>query len=372
MERGVITAIAGAQSVALVGCTWLSLSWGAFSYPTTRDGEAANVAVHGDWAYVTRGGVGLEVLRAGRNPQSRVIAPPRGLGSVDDVAVADGLLFVLDARPPGHLAVMSLADPATPQPVGAPVGVAVGPFSGVTAARGRVIVSGGTSSLTLRMYDAAGNLGAVVATADLGRGQPDALLAASGELGFISTHDWGPYFHVALVRATLQPPGVAEVGAVRLDTYGFTPGGARPASFPIEAAAEGTLLYVASAAGLGIFDVADERAPKLLARIDPGVMPVNVDVRDGIAAVVGSVPVPRLVFVDARDPARPQVLQSFPLPEGSLATGVALTQSHAVVAAHGRGAQLFDRSEGAWEHVTPPLFYLNPQHTPRSSSHAAS
>ena len=360
VERAIIAAIAGVQAVALGGCAWLSLSWGAFSYPTTQDGEAANVALHGDWAYVTRGAVGIELLRAGRNPHSRVIGLPPGLESVDDVAVADGLLFALDARPPGHLAVLSLADPAAPAPVGAPVEVAVGPFSGVTAAGGRVIVSGGTSSLTLRSYDAGGHLGAVVARADLGGGQPDALLAPGGELGFVPTHDWGPYFHVALVRATLHPPAVAEVGAVALDTYGFTPGGARPASFPIEAASEGSLLYVASAAGLGIFDVADARAPKLLARIDVGVMPVNVDVRDGIAAVVGSEPAPRLVFVDVRDPARPHVLQSFPLPEGSLATGVALTHSHAVVAAHSRGAQVFDRSQGAWEYITPPLFYLDP------------
>jgi len=359
-QRVLVAALLLLQTFALGGCAWLGLSWGAFSYPTTQSGEAANVAVHGDWAYVTRGATGYEVLRAGRDAKSQVIMPPPGLGSVDDVAIADGLLFVLDAQPPGHLAVLSLADPALPRPVGAPVEVPVGPFSGVTAAAGRVIVSGGTSSLTLRAYDADGRLGATVARADLGRGQPDALLSADGELGFVSTHDWGPYFHLALIRATLEPPAVAELGAVALDTYGFTPGGARPASFPIEAAVEGSLLYIASAAGLRIVDVSDARAPRTIAQFDPGVMPVNVDVRNGIVAVVGSVPAPQLVFVSVRDPAHPQVLRSYPLPDGSLATGVALTDTYAVVAAHGHGAQLFDRVAGAWQRFARPFPHLTP------------
>jgi len=368
IDKLAIVGIAGAQLVALSGCSWLGLTWGAFTYPTTRFGEPANVALKGDWGYVTRGGAGLEVLRIGRKTQSRVIPAPAGLESVDDVAVAGDLLFVLDARPPGHLGVFSLADPAAPRLLGEPVAVDVGPFSGVTAAAGRVIVSGGTSRLSLRSYDAAGRLGDAVATADFGRGQPDVLLDASGELGFVSTHDWGPYFRLTLIRTALQPPTLAEVSALPLDTYGFTPGGARPASFPIEAASEGPLLYVATAGGLCIVDVSDPAAPKLLARIDPGVQPVNVDVLDGIAAVVGSEPTPQLVFVSVRDPAHPQILQSFPLPEGSLATGVALTASHAVVAAHGRGTQLFDRSEGAWELITHPFNHL----TPGSSSNVFS
>jgi hypothetical protein len=359
-QRVLIGALLFLQTFALGGCAWLGLSWGAFSYPTTRSGEAANVALHGDWAYVTRGATGYEVLRASRNAKSHVFMPPPGLGSVDDVAVADGLLFLLDAQAPGRLRVLSLADPSAPSLIGAPVDVAVGPFSGVSAAGGRVIVSGGTSPLTLRAYDAAGRLGPVVASARLGRGQPDALLADGGRLGVVSTHKFGPYFQVALLRASLEPPAVTQVGAVPLETYGFTPGGAKPASFPIETAVEGRLLYVASAAGLSIVDITDTATPRLLAQLDVGVMPVNVDVRNGIAAVVGSEPAPTLVFVNARDPARPQVLQSFPLPEGSLATGVALTDSYAVVAAHGRGVQLFSRSDDAWEHITRPFPHLTP------------
>src|SRR5689334_14656843 len=87
-ERWLAAVLAAVQVFALGGCTWLSLSWGVFSYPTTQRGEAANVAVHGDWAYVTRGAVGVEVVRVGRNAKSHVFAPPAGMESVDDVAIA--------------------------------------------------------------------------------------------------------------------------------------------------------------------------------------------------------------------------------------------------------------------------------------------
>jgi hypothetical protein len=343
----------GALALLGSGCAWVGLTWGAFSYPTTQAGEPANVVARGEWAYVTRAEAGIEVLHLRRQASSRVLPLPTGLDSADDLAIADGLLFVLDARPPGYVAALSLADPATPALLGRPIAVDVGPFSGVAAGGGRLIVSGGTSLLSLRQYDAAGRLGAETATADLGRGQPDVLLGSRGELGLVSTHDWGPYFDLTVIRATLQPPQIVRLGSLPLDTYGFTPGGARPANFPLEAAAAagGSIVHVAFAKGLAVVDISDAAAPKLLAQLELGVEPVNVDVRDGVAALVGSEPKPMLVLVDVRAPARPKILQSFPLPEGSLATGVALTASHAVVAAHRQGTLLFDRSKGVWEHI---------------------
>jgi hypothetical protein len=345
--------------LATGGCAWLGLAWGALTYPTTQSGESANVVVNGDFAYLTRGSAGLEILRLGAAASSERLPLPPGVDSADDLAVADGLLFVLDARPPGHLGVFSLADPAAPKLVGLPVAVDVGPFSGVAAAAGRVVVSGGTSKLTLRAYDGAGRLGEDVASADLGRGQPDVLLDARGEFGFVSTHDWGPHFRLTVMRTALGPASVAALGSVPLETYGFTPGGAKPANFPVETAAAGSIVFVACASGLGIVDVGDTAAPKLLAVLDPGVQPVNVDVRDGVAALVGSSPRPMLVLADVRDPSHPKILQSLPLPEGSRATGVALTPSRVVVAAHGRGTLLFDRSKGTWEHVAhqPPKLF---------------
>jgi hypothetical protein len=338
----------------LGACAWIGLTWGALNYPTTRVGETANVVSDGAWAYATRGAAGLEILGLRGEPVRRYQELPPSLDSVDDLALADGLLFALDAQPPGHLAVFSLSDPARPRLLGRPVPVAVGPFSGVAAAGGRVVVSGGTSRLSVRAYDAAGTLGAAVALGDFGRGQPDVLLAPSGDTAFVSTHDIGPHFSVKVARLA-DPPAAPRVGgSIALQTYGFTPGGAKPANFPIELALEGSVLYIASDDGLRIVDISATAMPRELAHLALAVSPVNVDVHDGIVAVVGSLPSPQLVFIDARDPARPQVLQSFALPPGSRGTGVALTESHAVIAAHGLGTLLFARARSAWEFARSP------------------
>lgn len=349
-ERRVATLLLVLAPLPLLGaCAWIGLTWGALNYPTTGAGETANVVSDGDWSYATRGASGLEILNLRGAPRRRYQELPPGLDSADDVALADGLLFVLDARPPGHLAVFSLAEPARPLLRGAPVPVDVGPFSGVAAGGGRVVVSGGASRLSVRRYDASGALGGEVATADLGRGQPDVLLAPRGDHAFVSTHDFGPHFSVKVARLSDPPAAPLLESSIALPTYGFTPGGARPANFPIELALEGDTLYVACGDGVRVVDLSAPGAPRALAHVPLDIHPVNIDVRDGIAAVVGSAPSPALVFIDVREPARPRVLRSFPLPEGSRGTGVALTDSHAVVAAHGLGSLLFGRAHGAWE-----------------------
>jgi hypothetical protein len=333
-------ALAAALALTLAGCNWIGLGWGAVTYPTTGDGEVANVAVHGGFAYATRAADGIEVIELAAPGWRRVIAAPRGT-TVDDVAIADGFLFALDARPPGSLAVYSLADPAKPALVQAPVMTEVGPFAGVSAAASLVAVSGGTSRLTLRRYTNDGRLEAELATADLGRGQPDVLLAPDGRHAYVSVHDDGPHFSLVVLELARDPLALRSVARLALDTYGFTPGGAKPASFPIEMAQDGERLLVASAAGLQVFDIADPANPRPLAMLRPEALPVNVDLRARIAAVVGSEPQPRLTLVDLADPAAPKALRSIRLPLGSYATGVALGDRHVAVAAHAAGTLVF-------------------------------
>jgi hypothetical protein len=347
---GRAAALVALAPLPLLGaCAWIGLTWGALNYPTTQPGETANVVSDGTWAYATRGAAGLEILNLHGDPVRRYQELPAGVESADDLALADGLLFVLDARPPGHLAVFSLADPARPALAGAPVAVEVGPFSGVAAAGGRVVVSGGTSRLSVRAYDPAGQLGTAVAVTDFGRGQPDVIVAPRGDYALVSTHDAGPNFSVKVARLAEPPAAPLLDASIALATFGFTAGGARPANFPIELALEGPVLYIASDDGLRVVDLSVMTAPRQLAHLPLEVSPVNIDVRDGIAAVVGSEPAPTLVFIDVRVPARPAVLRSFPLPEDSLGTGVALTDSHAVIAAHGLSTLLFARAKSAWE-----------------------
>jgi hypothetical protein len=335
---------AGALLAALLfipGRSWIALAYHALSYPVTGAGEAANVVIDGSTAYASRAERGVEIIDLASGKALGIVPPPAGSESVDDLAVADHSLFVLDARPPGHLSVFSLADSTRPVLVSPPVEVAVGPFCGVSAASGRVIVSGGTSQMSLRSYDAQGKLGPLLATADFGRGQPDILLAPDGTRAFVSTHYWGPHFGLTTVRVGRS--SLAKAGSLSLDTYGFTDGGAKPASFPLKTALEGDLLLVADLRGVSVVSIANLDEPRLLASLNIGVKGVNVDVRDHLAAVVGSSPRPLLVLVDVAVPSSPRIVRSIPLPEGSYPTGVAIGATHIAVASHQKGVLLISR-----------------------------
>lgn len=318
----------------ILGWPWIALAYYAATYPTTRAGEAANVVIDGSVAYVSLGERGFEVVDATSGKVLQIVPPPDGSESVDDLAVAGHLLFVLDARPPGHLSVLS----PTLALASAPVDVEVGPFSGVSAGGGRVIVSGGTSLMSLRSYDATGKLGPHIAAIDCGRGQPDVLLTADGTRAFVSTHRWGPYFGLTSVRVGSS---LTKAGSVKLDTYGFTAGGAKPANFPIETALDANTLLVATLRGLTVVSIADPDRPALVASLDIGVKGVNVDVRNQLAAVVGSSPRPVLVLVDVSSPASPRVVRSISLPAGSRPTGVAIGTTRVVVAAGNHGVLTF-------------------------------
>lgn len=322
------------------GCPWVALAVHAYSYPVTGAAETANVVIDGTTAFASRANIGVEVIDTVSGRMLARVAPAVGSESVDDVAIADGFLFALDARPPGHLSVFSIEDPHKPRLVSAPVDVAVGPFSGVSAGGGRVIVSGGTSLMSLRSYGARGKLSPVTATMDFGRGQPDVLLAPDGARAFVSTHHWGPYFGLTTVRVT---DSLAKAATVDLDTYGFTAGGAKPASFPLETALDGDVLLIADLRGLRVVSVADLAAPRVLASLDLGVKAVNVDARDHLAAVVGSSPRPRLVLVDITSPVSPRVIRSLPLPEGTHPTSVAIGPAQIAVATHQSGVVLIPR-----------------------------
>jgi hypothetical protein len=319
----------------------VSLAFHAAGYPVTASDEAANVVVSDRLAYVSRAEAGLEVLLLDTGEIVTILPPPGGSGSVDDLALADGLLFALDARPPGHLSVLSITDGAEPALRSGPIEVPVGPFSGVSAGSGYVAVSGGTSALTLRSYRLDGALGNEVVEADFGRGQPDILVNANQ--GFVSTHFSGPNFGLTTFRVTPDPLAVIQAGTMSLETIGFTAGGAKPANFPIESALSRDVLLIAYERGLALIDVSQLDRPRLLSELPLEMKPVNVDVDGKLAAVVGSAPKPLLCLVDITEPMAPRVLRSVSLPEGSYATGVAIGSTHIVVAAHSKGALLFPR-----------------------------
>lgn len=327
-------------AVALAGRNWISLAANAITYQTVAAGEAANLATHAGLIYATRAEAGLDILDSS-GITITTMAPAAGSESVDDIAIAGTLLFALDARVPGHITVFSLDDPRQPRLVMTPREVPVGPFSGVSAAEGLAVVSGGTSQLTVWRYDSAGALTGAVATADLGRGQPDVLLAREGGLGFVSTHYWGVSFGLDVVRLSPAGTSVSLAGQLRIANAGFTRGGAKPANFPIETAqlSPDTVL-LAYARGLAVIGASSD-IPVLMARLDLGGPAVNVDARDGRAAVVVGGSAPQLVIISfAGGVAR--IVKRFKLDAGVRPVAVVLTPSKAAVAARDRGVLVFD------------------------------
>ncbi len=321
----------------VTGCSWISLGLNALIYRTTESGETNNVLIRGNTAFYTLGEKGMGILDLAAKRTVRIIAPPTGSESIDDLALGENFLFALDARPPGHLFVYSLTDDENPALIGNPIGVPVAPFSGVSAAAGSLIVSGGTSELTAFHYDKQGRL-SITGTLDLGRGQPDVTLSPDGRRAFVSTHYSGPDFGITMVDLTGAAPKQITTFAVR--DAGFTSGGAKPANFPIELAVTGKSLFIAHQAGLGISTLEDPAQVRVLPL---GVRAVNVDVWNGTAAVVGSSPRPVLVIVDVRNPETPSVIRTENLPPGSYPTGVAINERYIIIAAHDAAPLIVER-----------------------------
>lgn len=334
-----LRALFAAALLSAGGCNWLSLARNATAYQTLQPGDAGNVVANDSLAYVTLGDSGVAVVDAQSGVRIAVVAPPAGMESVDDLSASGQQLFVLDARRPGHVGVMSLRDGRHPVPVGRPREVAVGPFSGVSAANGVVIVSGGTSPLSVWTCDSAGTLEGPTTTADFGRGQPDVLLSSAGLL-IVSAHYWGPYFGVDVAR--LNGGTIIRLGKLELDGAGFTTGGARPANFPMDAAQlDDSTFVLAFARGLARIRLGQEDAPRLDGVVNVGGPAVNVDALGDVAAVAVAGRAPAIVLLHLASDWR--LLRRTALAPGTIPAGVALTSRSVIVAARRQGVLAFTR-----------------------------
>lgn len=315
------------SAVALAGCNWVSLGANAVTYETLAPGDAGNIVVAESRAYVTLGDSGIAVLDARSGRRTAVIPPPDGLQSVDDLAVADGLLFALDARKPGALATLRLPDGRSASPAHP---VSVGPFSGVSAAGGRAVVSGGTSRLSAWRYDAHGSL-ALLDSADLGRGQPDVTLDSAGRRAFVPTHYWGPYFGLNVLELT---PRIREVARIEIEGAGFTTGGAKPANFPFDVAQlNDRVTLVAHARGIAVVDVV---TASLVRVIDVGGPAVALDVKESEAAVAIAGRAPGLILLRFGASGE-RIVRRVTFEPGTKPAGVAFSGNIVLVAARDRG-----------------------------------
>jgi|GEM_PF-1293091 len=317
-----------------------------------------NVVVSGDIAFAAAGEQGLLIVDLDSREIADRISPPGNSDSIDDVAIAADLLFAIDGSRPGNLSVFSLENPLQPTLVSGPVTVDVGPFAGVSAANGRVIVSGGTRRLSVLNFDENGVLSEDVSRIDLGVGQPDVLIADDGETAFVST-DFagrvdGQAFGVTLIDVPQAPERLSILDRAGIAGAGFSPGFAGPANFPIESAQQGDRLFVAAGQGISVFDVSNRSMLRPLANISLDTNPVNVDVLGDQLFVIGNRPTPTLSLVDIADLSSP-VVETLDLPASSEPLSVSATDEHIVIADASLGILVVPTAE-----VVSPVVEVSP------------
>lgn len=253
--------------------------------------------------YGSAGADGVVVLNATDASVLERISLPSGFDGIHDVAVDGDLLFVLDGRG-GSVGVFTIAG-ADQKPTfvtGSREEVSVGPYAGVSAGGGKMVVSGGTGSMSIFSYSSAGALTVLTNSVDLGTGQPDVLVDSDGSYAYVSTDFSGRVdgsgFGITTVDLNsndLSDPSIERVG---LSGAGFTDGVSTPANFPIESAISGNRLLVAHGGGLSILSLADRAKPSLTRTLDLDFGGVNVDADGDSAVVVGGDSAPRAARVN--------------------------------------------------------------------------
>lgn len=295
--------------------------------------DTNNVAIAGEYAFAAAGSRGVVIVDLSGPTVEGFVSPPGFTGTIDDVSIDGDLLFTLDAAGAGGLSVFSIADPTQPTLLSGPFSVQVSPFAGVSAANGRVVVSGGTGLLSSRSYQADGTVSDLVQLTDLGIGQPDVLVAEDGLTAFVST-DFSGFFNgqgFGITVIDIDGPTISILDRVGIAGAGFSPGASSPANFPIESAQSGDMLFVASGNGVSVFDTSNPSSLQTLAVIPLNTNPVNIDVAGDTLYVVGSSPTPTLTTIDISVLGSP-VVETTTLPPGSVPRGVAATDSSVVIA----------------------------------------
>jgi hypothetical protein len=328
---------------ALAGHRWLALGWNAWHYPIATPSARTQAAVEGGVAYIAAGSDGLEIVDLKTRKRKSLLPPPAPADRIDDVAISDGWLFTLDATPPGYLMTFSLARPDLPLIDRVPV--PVGPFSGVSAAGGVVIVSGGTSQLTLREYDRNGRLGTEVITGDFGRGQPDVALRPDGRMAAISTHTFGPDFAITFAEIQRGPLSLKTRGQLGLKDAGFTEGGFKPSHFPLVAAWNGGRVYLADGGGLNVIDLLDPDHPRLLQKDRSPRPAIDAVVAGDELDVLRAGAHPAVLRYRLDGSGLPTPAADWSLPAGSRPAAIARHSADALVTEHERGFQIVPASE---------------------------
>lgn len=291
-------------------------------------GSANNIVLQDNIAYASMGNKGIAVIELAQEKVLLDLAPPLKAQSVDDLAIADNLLFALDANPPAFLSVYSLEDPHKPELIGKAEPIDMKVFSGVSAAKGKVVVSGGTQKVLVWTYDQKGQMSQTSADTDLGTGQPDVLLSPDGQTAYVSTHFQGSDYGVTeLLLNDPQKPTLKNT--LVIEGSGFSAGHEIPANFALESALYGNTLLTAFGGGLALINT---DGLKLKQIIHSDLKGVNVDVFGNTAFMVGSAPQAAVVEINLKEGKAVRQINLKGKP-----TGISANESYIAIAANEAG-----------------------------------
>lgn len=315
--------------VTLAGCS------DDFNVPNHVPGV---VKIFDSKVFVAYGEGGLFITDANTDEVLAQIFPPEEMHSIDDFDVDGDLLFVIDARNKNYLASYSISDVSHPKLVDGPILVNGGPFNGISASTGNLVVSGGTLMLEYFQYSPRGSLkGSALFGRD--RGHPDVLLSDNGQVAFVATDfqivpDKPRFGAMALYLGNeLSIPGV--LSEYRIEGADFSEGLTTPVGFPIKLKVHQEHLFVAHRAGLTLIELIEESAFGSATTFDLGIEVTAIETLNNTAFVVGDTPDGKaLMKIDLTDLNAPTIMETVILDIGSsIPTAVAVTDQFVYIAA---------------------------------------
>ncbi|WP_425391064.1 hypothetical protein [Ekhidna sp.] len=318
--------------IVLIGCT---------ENPDVPNHTPGVVKVVNGYLMVTYGEGGLVISNEISGEFIAQIFPSREMNSIDDFDVDGDLIFLLDTRGRDFLAVYSIRNEKV-EMVNAPIAVEGGPFNGISAKNGNLIVSGGTTFLERFTYSSSGKLSHPI-TFGRDRGHPDVLLSSDGQAAFVST-DFGIGLDIdrfgvmsLFIGDNLEIPSViSELG---IPESGFTTGVTTPVGFPIQTDIYGDHLLVAHGSGLTIIRLIDNYVFQSASFFNTGIDATSITIADNNAFIIGFEETqPVLIQIDLSDINNPRVLSQQPLQtDGSIPTSIAIGTNDIYIAAGSSG-----------------------------------
>lgn len=284
--------------------------------------------VHNGLLYAAYGEGGLVISDESSGEFLAQLFPPRNMNSIDDFDVEGNLIFAIDSRGQDYMCVFTFERNEGPDLVTPPVEVQGGPFNGISAKNGNLVVSGGTTFLKRFTYSKSGDIEGPI-TFGRDRGHPDVLLSDNGQYAFISTDftglvDQEPFGITSLFigEALSIPTLVSELG---LPGSGFTVGVTKPVGFPIQSAILEEHLLVAHGGGLAIIQLVDQGGFGNNFTLDIGINGIAVAAEQATIYVIGyQNENPMLVSIDVSDIQNPVILDTHLLMTNQIPTSIAI------------------------------------------------